>query len=107
MLTLSPWQETNNTFAFKANGKSHGLLTLSINDAFTDEGSAAVTNKLFVVNKWGNWVQFGNPKSLVLSNEPSSHEYNFPIRQGKAFCVVLSAYGASGNCHIPYQVVTR
>lgn len=105
-LTLSPVKETNNTYAFKATGKSHSKAVLQINGAYADIGGTVVSIQMFVVNKWGNWIAFGAPETLVLDYEPSSHEFQFPIRARKQFCIQVSAYGISGYCEIPYQIIT-
>lgn len=107
MLTLSTAKEMNNTYAFKATGKADSKALLNINNAYADTCGTVVTIQMFIVNKWGNWIAFGAPETLVLDCEPSSHEFQFTIRPRRQFCIVISSYGVNGSCIIPYQVTTR
>lgn len=106
-LYLSKDTETNNTYAFKANGKSDGRAVVSFNNAYSDACDTIVTVQMFVTNKWGNWIAFGSPKTITLSCVPSSEDLSFTIRAKKEFCIKISAYGAEGDCVIPYQVTTK
>lgn len=107
MLTLSPGNEKNNTYAFRADGRADTKAQLQILGGYTDGGETMVTIQAFVVNKWGNWIAFGTPKTVALSAESLTETLTFPIRAKKAFCFVVSAYGATGECVIPYLVTTR
>lgn len=106
MLTLSPADQVNNTFAFKASGKTDTRVQLHINGAHTNMCGTVVNVQMFVVNEWGNWIAFGAPKTIALSCEPVSQTMNFTIRSMTHFCIVVSAYGAAGDCVIPYNIST-
>jgi hypothetical protein len=107
LLTLSPAKEKNNTYAFKPTGKADGKATFSINGAYAHNDGTLVMIQLFVVNKWGNWIAFGPPETLVVNSESSNHEVRFTIRQNKPFCFIVSSYGINGVCVIPYYVTTN
>lgn len=106
MLTLTPSSESTNTYAFKADGKSHNKLRLSLNNAYSEVCGTTITIQIFVVNKWGNWVAFGEARNLTLSCTPDAYEAVFVIREKKPFCIVISSYGVEGECIIPYVVGT-
>ncbi len=105
-LTLSPLDQINNTYAFKATGKTDGRVQLHISNAYSDAPDTEVFVQMFVVNRWGNWVAFGSPQVITVGREPSSHDLYFTIRPRKPFCIVVSAYGVLGNVVIPYLIVT-
>lgn len=106
MVSLSPSNKSTNTYAFKADSKTDSKLLLRLNDAYAEECQATIKMQVFVVNKWGNWIAFGEPRYLELSCTPESYEEVFVIREKKPFCLVISAPGTSGECVIPYDVQT-
>lgn len=106
LLTLSSVSCTNNTYAFKATGRNDGKVHLQFANAYADQCDTSVSVQIFVVNKWGNWIAFGNPKTITLACTPEDYELYFPIRAGKEFCVTISAYGITGNATLPYTVST-
>lgn len=107
LITMDSLRQTNNTYAFKANGKTHNNLLLCIEDAYAKDCGTKVSIQVFIVNKWGNWIAFGPPKTIELSCQPTSTALSFPLRAGTPFCVVMTSYGNQGDCVIPYRVETR
>lgn len=105
-VTLSPLNESTNTYAFKADGKTHNKVCLHLANAYADHCGTEVTIQVFVVNKWGNWIAFGDPQSVALGCTPASYDVMFPIREGKPFCFVMSSYGAPDKVFLPYIVDT-
>lgn len=105
-ITLSPSSESTNTYAFQASGKSHNKVRLSMSNAYAEECGTAISIQVFVVNKWGNWIAFGDPRIVTLTCTPDAYEEVFTIRAKKEFCIVISAYGTGGDCEIPYTVAT-
>lgn len=105
-LSLSPSKKSNNTYAFKASGRAHDRVHLQLIDAFAESCGTTVTIQVFVVNKWGNWIAFGEPEIVELCCMPTSYDLYFPIRARKEFCIVISSYGVTGRCVIPYLVST-
>lgn len=106
-ITLSPAKEKNNTYAFKPQRKTDGRVLFTINGAYAHSNGTVVMIQMFVVNKWGNWIAFGAPETLVVNREPSCHEFRFTIRSNTPFCIVISSYGIDGTCVLPYYVVTN
>lgn len=105
-LSLSTDKQTSNTYAFKALGKTDNKVRLAITDAITDDCDVAVSVQMYVVNKWGNWIAFGNAQTIQLNCQESSHELTFTIREKKEFCIVVTTTGLDGTCTIPYTVST-
>ena len=105
-LTLSPAKEANNTYAFKASGRAHNRVHLQIIGAYAESCDTTVSIQMFVVNRWRNWIAFGEPKVITLNCTPTTYDLYFPIRARKEFCIVVTSYGISGQCVIPYVVST-
>lgn len=68
-LTLSSQTEINNTYAFRATGKNDSSVVFEVQGGYAQEDSTAVSVQMFVINRWGNWVAFGKPKTLILNTE--------------------------------------
>lgn len=105
-ITISPSNESTNTYAFKADGKTDNKIRISMDGAYAEECGTMIYIQVFVVNKWGNWIAFGEPRTLTLSCTPDSYEEIFIIREKKPFCIVISSYGISGECVLPYKVAS-
>jgi hypothetical protein len=106
MLTLSPSKKTNNTFAFKASRWTDTRVQLHISGAYTDACKTEISIQMFVINKWGNWIAFGNPQLITLNCFPLTQNLYFPIRERRQFCIVVSVLGVESSCVIPYQITT-
>lgn len=106
-LKLYSSKQMNNTYAFKPAGKADTKLVLTLDNAYAATCGSRVSIQLFIVNKWGNWIAFGPAQTLELMCQPTSKTYTLPIREGKEFCIVITAIGESVECEIPYRVETR
>lgn len=106
MLTLSSSDEVNNTFAFKASGRTDRRVQFHVNGAYSNACGTVVNVQMYVVNEWGNWIAFGATKTLTLDCVPMSQTLSFPIRAMMQFCIIISAYGTAGDCVIPYNIST-
>lgn len=105
-LSLSADKQTTNTYAFKALSKTDNRVRLSIVDAVANDCGTPVSIQIYVVNKWGNWIAFGNAQTIKLDCQESSYELTFTIREKKEFCIVVTTTGLDGTCTIPYTVST-
>lgn len=105
-LTLSSSKQTNNSYAFKPMGKTDNRLRLSIQNAYAETSGSSVTIQMFIINEWGNWIQWGAPETIFLDNTPKSFDFYYTIREKQPFCIVVRSYGTTGRCVIPYEVST-
>ena len=106
-LTLSSQTEINNTYAFRAPVKNDSSVVFEVQGGYAQEDGTAVSVQMFVINRWGNWVAFGKPKTLILNAEATTATLRFPIRVCKPFCIVVSSFGYAEDIVIPYRVYTK